>query len=99
MKTASTASGRQFRYELWSRHVRDAGPDFVTACWYHRGIVRLFDCRDEDGAVLAEMLRALDWKQLARRVWVCADCAQDPMLKTYHFDQRTGQLRQRDPRC
>lgn len=72
--------------------MRPAGADFVTACWYHRGIMRLVECRDEPAGVLADMLRAVGWLQLARHVWVCADCAQDPMLKEYRLDWSTGNI-------
>jgi hypothetical protein len=92
MKTATTASGRAFRYQLWERLVPPAGANIVIACWYHRGLVRLFDCRDEPAGVIADMLRALGWSQVARRVWVCADCAHDPMQKQHRIDWSTGNI-------
>ena len=88
VKTTLTACGKAFGFELWKAAHGPQGDDFVGACVYHRGLVRLFGVRREPASVVADMLRALGWVQVSRHGWVCPDCAQDPWL--LRFDWSTS---------
>jgi hypothetical protein len=81
----TTENGRNFTYDMGVRGAPGQGlrigNDYCLACPFCRKIVRIYGANNESAKIRAELLRAINWVQMTKSIWLCDECEKDPFAR------------------